>query len=97
MINADDLIDWKAAGKWIGISLKEVVDMMRHERVELVEDFWNLEVAAVRVEEAFEELVKNRIDIMRELASSSQKELTKTLMYLLELEGLGVGGASRRH
>ena len=89
MINADDLIDWRAAGNWRGISLKEVVDMRRQERADLIEDFWNLDDAAVRVEEAFEDLVKKRVDMMRELASSSKKELTKALMYLLDFEEPG--------
>ena len=90
MINADDLADWRAAGNWVGMTLNEVVDMRDQERAVLVEDFWNLEDAHVKVEEAFEELVEKRVELMRELASSSKKELTKTFMKLLEYEGPGV-------
>ena len=55
-------------------------------RAKLVENMWELEDSAVRVEAAFVELVVRRREVMEELARSSKKELTKTLMNLLEFE-----------
>ena len=49
---------------------------------DIIEDFWN-------VDDAFKDLVKKTVDMMRDLASSSKKELTKTFMYLLEFEETG--------
>ena len=84
--DADTLADWQATAKWTGKSLKDVIKMERAERSELVEKMWNLEDADVRVEAAFDELVERRKEVMVELVTSSQKELTKTLMRLLEFE-----------
>ena len=60
--------------------------MKREKRSKLVEKMWDLEDSADRVEAAFDELVERRKEVMGELVRSSQKELTKTLMRLLEFE-----------
>ena len=44
----------------------------------LVEGMWNQEDSDIRVEDAFQELVEKREDVMMELALSSKKELTET-------------------
>ena len=60
--------------------------MKRAKRFKLVEEMWQLEDSADRVEAAFDELVDRRKEVMEELVRSSQKELAKTLMHLLEFE-----------
>ena len=84
--DADTLADWQATAKWTGKSLKDIIDMQRAKRSKLVEQMWELEDSDVKVEAAFDELVERRKEVMEELVRSSQKELTKTLMRLLEFE-----------
>ena len=51
-----------------------------------MEIMWDLEDLDVRVEAAFWELVERRKEVMEELVRLSKKELTITLMNLLEFE-----------